>query len=250
MGPAGAVGVSEDALSNDGGVGSVGTVKGDTLPVDELVTGVDSGEPHSVMIVNSPRVSFRDTAESGVEANGESFLSDVYVRIERTRLDLVGPEEMVSEVHHLVGRGSLFGFLFVKLRNSAWEIIEIAVFDLAELRGVMLFKIFLADVVNDVVFLTGRELRHGHHHAVSLGDSLIHAEGVVSVLKFSFVEFESDGNGSFLFVGAVTGDTELIIDFLAALERVFVPGSNDFAMVGGFERLHPGFVDCDTFVFL
>ena len=72
----------------------------------------------------------------------------------------------------------------------------------------------------------------------------------MSVLKFSFVEFESDGNGSFLFVGAVTRDTQLIIDFLAAFEGVLVPGSDDFAVVGGFERLHPSIVDCDTFVFL
>ena len=122
MGPAGAVGVGEDALSDDGGVGAVGAVKSDASPVDKLVSGIDGGKAHRIVIVNGPRASFRNAAESRVEANGEPFLGNVDLRIERAGLDLVGPEEMVSEVHQLVGWWSFFGFLFFKLRHATRKI--------------------------------------------------------------------------------------------------------------------------------
>ena len=87
----------------------------------------------------------------------------------------------------------------------------------------MLLEVFLTDVVDDVVLLPGGELRHGHHHIISLCEGLEHAERIVAVLEFPFVKLKSDGNRAFLFVGAVAGDAELIVDFLPASEGTGIP---------------------------
>ena len=77
MRPAGAVFGDEDAVAGDGGVGSVGAVKGDAAPVHEFVASVDGGEAHGVVIINGPGASFRNAAESVIETNGETFLGDI-----------------------------------------------------------------------------------------------------------------------------------------------------------------------------
>ena len=103
--------------------------------------------------------------------------------------------------------------------------------------------------MDDVVFLPGGELRHGHHHAITLGEGLIHAEGIVPVLKFPFVEFESDGNGAFLLFGAVTGDAELVVDLAATFEGIGVPVVDEVVVVGDFEGLDPSCVEGEAFGF-
>ena len=220
MGPAGFIVVDEEAFSDDGGVGAVGAIEVDAFPIDELVAGVDGGEAHRVVIVDGPSLAFGNTAGSGVEPDCEAFLGDVDVLIDGAGFDLVGAEEEVSKVHLLVGRRRFFGFLFLDLGDAARKGGEVGFVDFAELGGVMLLEVFLADVVDDIVLLAGRELRHRHHHAVSLGEGLIHAEGIVAVLEFSFVEFKGNGNGTFDFLGAVAGDAKLVVDFFSSFQGI------------------------------
>ena len=175
-----------------------------------------------------------------------AFLGDIDVLIERAGFNLVGPEKVVAEVHHFVGRRSLFRFFFLNAGDAAGERREIGLVDFGEFAFIVFGKEFFADVVDNVVFLPRGELRHGHHHAVAFGDGLPHAVRVLAVFEFPLVEFQGDGNGAFLFDVTVTGDAELLVDFLTAIEGVFSPVGDEGFVVGNFERLNPSLVESEA----
>ena len=158
-------------------------------------------------------------------------MGDVDVFIDGARFDLVGAEEDVAEVHLLVGRDGFSLFFFLDEGLAAGEVLEVSVVYFGELGGVVFFEEFFADVVDDVVFLSGGELGHGHHGAVAFGEGLEEAVGVGAVLEGAAVEFEGEGDGAFFCFVAVAGDAELLVDFFAALEGVGVPGGDDGLVV-------------------
>ena len=158
-------------------------------------------------------------------------MGDVDVLIDGAGFDLVGAEEDVSEVHLLVGRDGFSLFFFLDEGLAAGEVLEVSVVYFGELGGVVFFEEFFADVVDDVVFLSGGELGHGHHGAVAFGEGLEEAVGVGAVLEGAAVEFEGEGDGAFFCFVAVAGDAELLVDFFAALEGVGVPGGDDGLVV-------------------
>ena len=198
------------------------------------------------MIVNGPRASFRNAAESVIETNGETFLGDIDVLIERAGFNLVGPEKVVSEVHHVIRRRSFLGLFFLDAGDAFGKSVEIVVVDFGEFALVVFGEEFFADVVDDVVFLARGKLRHGHHHTIAFVDGLPHAVRVLAILEFSFVKFEGDGNGAFFFGGAVAGDAELLVDFLTAIEGVLSPVGDEGFVVGNFERLNPSLVESEA----
>lgn len=148
-------------------------------------------------------------------------MGDVDVFIDGTGFDLIGTEEDVAEVHLFVSRDGFDGFFFFDEGVAAREFVEVGVGELGELGelgGVVFGEELFADVVDDVVFLAGGKLRHGHHGGVALGEGLEHAVGVGAVFEGVAVELEGDGDGAFFGFVAVAGDAELLVDFLAALE--------------------------------
>ena len=102
---------------------------------------------------------------------------------------MIGPEKVVSEVHHVIGRRSFLGLFLLNAGDAAGESVEIVVVDFGEFALVVFGEEFFADVVDDVVFLARGKLRHGHHHTVAFVDGLPHAVGILAILEFPFVEF-------------------------------------------------------------
>ena len=97
LSPTGGLWVEQKGFSPNFGVSAMGTVHGDTPPIDEFVTLPDCGDAHEIMIVGKPCVTFRNAFWSRIESHCDRLVGNV------VWTHLKGVVHVVAEIHLHVG---------------------------------------------------------------------------------------------------------------------------------------------------
>ena len=145
------------------------------------------------MIIDHPCAALRHAAVARIETHGDAFVGDVL------RSYLKRPIERRAEIHLLVlMRRILRHLLSLERLHSQRQRSKVSLIDFRQFSRIFRGHERLPDILNDGVFLFRCVLRHRHHEAVSLSESLILPERIAAIFEGLAVEMSRGGHGSLL----------------------------------------------------